>query len=169
MIARRYAKALLNLAVLEKSGEAVKEDMAGIRETVKQRQYLDFLSDRTVPKKDKMKIFDECRPLTKNFLTLVIESKKERQLQLMAVEYIKLINRKLNMEDVEVMTKTQLSDKEKEKLKHAVEKHLDKKVHISYSVDKGIIGGISMKYGSNILDGTVPGILMRLLEELTVA
>jgi len=167
MIANRYAKALLNLALKEGAGENVKQDMLGIRSLLEQRSYMEFMNNRMILPKDKISIFEECHPLTRDFIQLVIKSKREHYLHLMALEYIKQVNKALNVEDVEVSLKSILKEKDKLKLSEAIAKKLKKKVNINYVQDKTIIGGVKMKYGNKTIDGTVSGVLLRFYETLT--
>jgi len=168
MIARRFAKALVNIAMAENLALRVKKDMVGILELTRQKKYYRFLTDRMVLDKDKAAIFETLTPSTRDFLRLVIKSRREHYLQLMALEYIKMINQKLDTEDVEVATKTPLTATEKQRITIATEKLINKKhVNIGFIVDKAILGGVRIKYGNKTIDGTVSGILLKFLETLT--
>ncbi len=77
-----------------------------------------------------------------------------------------LLNEELNQVDVEVSTKIPLTNGEKTRLRETLEKRLGKKVNLTFLIDKGIIGGIRLRHGDNILDGTVNSQLNEMFERM---
>jgi len=68
--------------------------------------------------------------------------------------------------DVEVMSAYALSKEEQKKFASILEKQLDKKVHITTSIDKSLIGGFLAKAGDTVIDGSIKGQLQQLAKKL---
>jgi len=68
--------------------------------------------------------------------------------------------------DVDVMSAYALSKEEQKKFASKLEKKLDKKVHITTSVDKSLIGGFLAKAGDTVIDGSIKGQLQQLAKKL---
>lgn len=56
---------------------------------------------------------------------------------------------------VEVITAVALSDEEKDKLKNSIKSFYDRDVVINERIDEDVLGGIKVKIGNDIIDGTV--------------
>ena len=67
---------------------------------------------------------------------------------------------------VKAVTHEKLSDELIGNVKKALEKFFDKNVIIETTVDPSIIGGIKLRIGNTVIDGSVRGSLMRLRETL---
>jgi len=167
MIARRYAKALLRLALKEGSEHAVKNDIVKIGELSTKKRYFEFFTDRLIKASEKLGMLGGMQPLTKDFLKLVIMNRRERYLGLISREYVMLLNKKENVEDVGVSSKVPLSFEQKTMLKIKLEKRLGKKINISFGLDRKMIGGICVRYSDRVIDGTVSGQLKRILSSMT--
>jgi F-type H+-transporting ATPase subunit delta len=68
--------------------------------------------------------------------------------------------------DVEVISAYALSKDEQKKFATMLEKKLDKKVHITSSIDKTLIGGFLAKAGDKVIDGSIRGQLQQLAKKL---
>jgi F-type H+-transporting ATPase subunit delta len=68
--------------------------------------------------------------------------------------------------DVEVISAYALSKEGQKKFTTMLEKQLDKKVHITTSIDKSLIGGFLAKAGDKVIDGSIKGRLQQLAKKL---
>ncbi len=68
--------------------------------------------------------------------------------------------------DVEVMSAYALSKEEQKKFATTLEKKLNKKAHITTSIDKSLIGGFLAKAGDTVIDGSIKGQLQQLAKKL---
>ncbi len=68
--------------------------------------------------------------------------------------------------DVKVTTAYPLTEEDQEKLISALEKHLGKKVHLQVDQDRGLIGGVIIRAGDKVIDGSVRGRLERMAKRL---
>ena len=145
----------------------MREDFENIRRITREKKACDYLANRSVSKEEKMDVFLGCHPLTKSFLSMVIDSKRERELYEISRQYMDMLNTRLGEADVEVFSKVALSAAEKARLKENLEERLKKKANMVFRTDKSIIGGLIVKYGGTVLDGTVNAQLTDMLAMMT--
>ncbi|QNI04617.1 F0F1 ATP synthase subunit delta [Halomonas sp. SH5A2] len=69
--------------------------------------------------------------------------------------------------EVTVISAYKLDSKQKTKLSNALKKRLNRKISITTQVDKTLIGGVILRAGDTVIDGSVRGRLNRLSEALT--
>lgn len=92
-----------------------------------------------------------------NFLYILIDKKRERNFFEIVEEYEKLYNEHENIVKVLAITATKMDEKALGKLKVNLETKLNKKVEISNRIDNSVLGGVLLKVGDKIIDGTIVG------------
>jgi len=167
MIARRYARALIELSIKEKASDAVRKEIVALGSMMRRKKYFRFFTDRLVKSSEKLEALASLSPLTRDFMRLVIANKREEYIDLISREYVELLNQRENVVDGIVSSRVLLSAGQKMRIKDKLEKKTAKKVNLSYRTDKKIIGGLRIQYGSKVIDGTVSGMLGDLLSQLT--
>ena len=68
--------------------------------------------------------------------------------------------------DVELISAESLDDAQQETLAKALGARLQREVNISVSVDSGLIGGVVVRAGDMVIDGSIRGRLNKLSEVL---
>ncbi len=68
--------------------------------------------------------------------------------------------------DVDVATAYAFSKEEKQRFTSTLEKTLSKKVHMNVTVDKSLIGGVVVRAGDRVIDGSIKGQLQQLAKRL---
>ena len=63
---------------------------------------------------------------------------------------------------VKVSSAFKLEKKEMEFIRNLLESKLDKKVELEHSVDESLLGGVVVKYDSNLIDCSLQGVLDRI-------
>jgi F-type H+-transporting ATPase subunit delta len=167
VIARRYARALLELSYKENNSGSVRKEMAAIGGLMRQKKYFKFFTNRLVHAGEKLGALASLSPLTRDFLRLVIANKREEYLYLISKEYIDLLNKRNNVIDVSVSSKVPMTAGQRTKLRRKLERSLLKKININFMTDRKIIGGFCVRYGDSVIDGTVSGLLNGYLRRLT--
>jgi F-type H+-transporting ATPase subunit delta len=167
MIARRYARALLSSALKEGNAEAVKKELSALAGLLKQKKYFNFFTSRSVQPDEKLEMFSSFSPLMKAFLKLVIENKREEDICLISREYAELLNIRNNVMEATVSSNMPLTEEQMATIKRKLARSTGKKIEISFKANKSIIGGVKIKYGSKVMDGTVSGMLNGYLSQLT--
>ncbi len=68
--------------------------------------------------------------------------------------------------DVDVLTAFSFSDEQQKQIAESLEKTLNKKVHINVAIDKSLIGGVLIRAGDRVIDGSIKGQLQQLAKRL---
>lgn len=68
--------------------------------------------------------------------------------------------------EVEVTSAYTLTKEDKQSLTGSLEKKLSKKVHMNVTVDKSLIGGVLVRAGDQVIDGSIKGQLQQLAKRL---
>lgn len=105
-------------------------------------------------------------PLTRNFLSVVLEHGRMGILSELIEGYETLLHERLGIAVAEVTSARALDDLEKEQIQRALRARTGKQVRVSYAQDASLIAGVVARIGSTIYDGSVRGQLDRLRAEL---
>lgn len=68
--------------------------------------------------------------------------------------------------DVELTTAFELSSEQEQKLAQALQTKLERSVNLQSSVDKSLLGGVLVRAGDTVIDGSIRGRLAKLAETL---
>jgi F-type H+-transporting ATPase subunit delta len=171
---RMYARALFEAARDEGRLEQVAEDLAALAEAVEEIPELRaFVRNPEVEPAAKGAVLDEIASgadeLVRNFLHLVAQKGRASELPEMNAELEALVAREQNRLTLELTTAYELSDAEAASIVKTIEAASGRTVEATRSVDSSLIGGIVLKVGSFLADGSVRGRLERLRQELSTS
>lgn len=172
-IAQKYSLALFELAKSQNKLLDYKSELEVVLDVFKSYRDLRrfFYHPRVLPEDKKkviMEVFStEVSPHIGNFLKLLVDKRREFYLELIIKEFIKMVNDAEDILEVEVISAVALSDKLKNKLKSRLDKILDNKIIIDEKVDPSIIGGLVLKIGDRVIDGSIKHDLDSLREKVT--
>ncbi|MEQ1528341.1 MAG: F0F1 ATP synthase subunit delta [Methylococcales bacterium] len=101
-----------------------------------------------------------------NFLKLIVQNKR-----LTLVSYIAKLFEAYKAEDegyvdVEVVSAFEFSEEDKVGLTSTLEKTLNKKIHMNVAVDESLIGGVLVRAGDRVIDGSIRGQLQQMQKTL---
>ena len=165
---RMYARALFQAARDEGRLEPVASDLADLAVALDEVPELrSFLRNPEVEPAGKAEVLREIAAgadeLVRNF---VAEKGRAGELAEMNRELEALVAREQNRLAVELTTAHELSDEDAKAIVGAIEKASGRTVEATRTVDPDLIGGIVLKVGSFLADGSVRGRLERLRREL---
>lgn len=152
-----YATALFELSSDEKTNEDLKEISAVF---LNNADYVELLSTPTLPKKERLDLLkvalgDRFSPILTDFVLLMCEKGVLSELALCQKEYEKLYKESVKETIAYVCSAVVLSEEEKSKLKTRLEKISGYKVTLECSVDKKLMGGITVEIDGKFYDGSV--------------
>lgn len=171
-VGSRYAEALYSIAEANGTVDKVEEEIKAISELVnanKELQKILYHPRITAQdKKDLLKsILDgKVSDITANFLYLLVDRQREAFLGDIVEFFTDLANKARNIAQAEVSSAVELSKDEKKKLAEVLGKITGKKVQTIYSVDASLIGGVVIRIGDKVIDGSVRTRLANLREHL---
>lgn len=170
-IARRYAKALFDAATGEKSIDTVWHELSGFVETLaKENRLKDLWFAPRLPEAEKKEIirrfFPELSKLIFNFLSLLVDKRREKIIDVCAVEYEKLMREFYNQVFVEVKTAVPMSEAVEEELRRRLADTLGKRIELMISHEPSLLGGMVLKIGDSVVDGSIRTKLEAIHEDL---
>ena len=167
---KRYAQAIFDLAVEKDRIDEWAGDLAAISEAVKEDELRAFLQHAKVPLSSKMLVinqaFSTADATIQNLVSLLISRGLTDRIGQVEEWYLRLLNQRRGREDVEVWSAVDLDDGEKDRVKEFLEQLLQKDVELHAQVDPGILGGLVMRVGDKLIDGSARTRLERMGRQL---
>jgi len=169
---RRYASSLLTAAVEGNFLDQIVQELEVIREVLHNSHDLVCVLRSPVIKGDKkIKILQDVFGNSvgeKMFLFLRLVTKKKRAGQLPEIisEFQALLDERQGVVNADIVSAVALSDEESAALVSRLESYTGKRVRARLSVNEAFIGGVSVKIGDTIFDGTISHQLTKLKETL---
>ena len=172
-VARRYAKALIDLArrdgIVAEIAEQLRQhrdlfrDNANLQLTLnnpgvaveRKRRVLHAILDRTQP-----------GPLVRRFILLLLDKDRLDQFDWICIHYERMANEYLGRLTAHVTTAIELDTDQYQAVKEKVATATRKDVHLEIHVDPAILGGMIVRINHTVLDGSLQGQLERLRQEL---
>jgi F-type H+-transporting ATPase subunit delta len=170
--ARRYAEAVFEIAQRDGTVEQWLSQLDIAAASVSNAAVVRRLEDPSVPFHQRHEVFrglfdgQMLDPLN-NLMGIVL---RRRMLQIVpgiAREYRRLYNRQAGIVEATATSAAQLEPDEVAALRERLEKMTSKKIELSLAVDPALLGGIQVRMGDLLLDGSVRGRLERLRERIT--
>ncbi len=173
-VARRYAQALYEEAVKEKRLERIDEDMTMIRETLEgSRELVIFFESPIIARQKKHDVVKalfakRVHASTMDFLSLLIEKKREDLFPDVAVAYQALRDEQLGIVAARARVAYPLSDAEQAQLAKALEQMAGTRIRLSIEQDATLVGGLVVRIGDTVYDGSVRNQLATLRERMEI-
>lgn len=166
-VARRYARALFGAAASAGVLQKVSEDLAELdRATVDNAELRAFLYSPLHARGNKSaaleKLFAGHHPLTLRLLALMVEKRREEHLGLVHLEYDRLFRESQGMIEAVVQSARPLPPEQRTALIAQIERQTSRRVTATEEVDPSLVGGVLVRIGESVMDGTVSGDLRRL-------
>ena len=100
------------------------------------------------------------------FLKLIARKKRAGLLPEIIDEFQVLLDEKRGIINVDISSAVKLSDEQSSELVNRLEVYTGKKIRPRMSLDEGLIGGVSVKIGDTIFDGSISHQLQRFRQAL---
>jgi F-type H+-transporting ATPase subunit delta len=168
-LAGRYATALFDLADQEKALDAIAGDLRLIGAMIEDSADLKRLIRSPVLSRDAqgaaMKALlerAEIGPITRNFVGLVARNRRLFALPGMIAGYLQLLADRRGEIRAEVTAAQEMSPTQVAAINDQLKRAVGSKVAVEIRVDPAIIGGLVVKVGSRMVDGSLRSKLQRL-------
>ena len=174
-IARRYAKALFELQDPPGIGPTAKALRLLAEAFTASREFRALLLSPVFTREQKAAVVAQlaakaaCPPITGRFLTYVVRKNRIAFIREISDAFSKLADQVSNRKVVQIMAARPLAEDQKAAIRSRLEQVTRSQVDLAVHVDPGVIGGLEIRIGSTVYDGTVRGQLSRLRSALTKA
>jgi len=170
-IAKRYAKALFEIARGEEKIEAIYSELKSFSSVLEENENLrEFFANPIFDQFDKKVVITEILEkisvsvITSNFLKLLVDKKRIDILDEIEVCYEKYMDDALNKARVSLKTAFPLSDALSEKIQKQLESLTGKNVEMIIDEDPSLLGGVVIGIGDTLYDGSVKAQLRSIRE-----
>lgn len=158
---RRYALALYEACIEAENVELVLQQLKEIvNEMDSNKDFLKVIKNPQISKMNKKRIFRELFETSiehelMNFLLLTIDKERILYLKEKYEQFRQIYLAANNIITAEVKSAIPLSNIERENLKIILEKKYNKIVMIKQKIDESLIGGVIIRIGDEIIDGSI--------------
>lgn len=173
----RYARAYAEVVVKHKhhieKAVAEIEQMAVLMSS--SRELRNLLANPAVSREQKLKLLDaiiarmDAGKLLRNFLAVLIDHRRIGNIGELVELFKQELDRRMGIAEAKVSSVRELTSAEKRSLEQELAEITGKTVRATYSQDASLLGGVMVRVGSTIYDGSVHGRLQRMRQELASA
>ncbi|QIZ05779.1 F0F1 ATP synthase subunit delta [Priestia megaterium] len=172
MVAKRYALALFQIAKETGALGVIEEELRVVKEVVQYNPELkNILNSSKLSIEEKKEIikssFATVNVNVLNTILILIDRHREDQIVDVANEFLELANDEMGIAEAQVYSTRELTDAEREAISSVFAAKVGKKsLKIENIVDSNLLGGIRLRIGNRIYDGSLRGKLDRLERKL---
>jgi F-type H+-transporting ATPase subunit delta len=167
-IAKPYAQALYDAAAEQNALDRIVGDANQVVDLAQESEdFEQFLTNPILSPQFKSEMFQQLlseavHPLTLNFLLLLASKQRERFLVAILQAFLKLVDLKAGRVVAQVTSAVPLSDAQQNSLVKQLSDYSGAEVRLDLSEDTAIKGGIIVRLGDTVFDGSVATQLQRL-------
>lgn len=169
--ARRYARAIFELAHDEGNVEAWGRRLAQVREVLSDPEVARVLTNPTIATEQRMALVSDLFDggEATNLAKLLIESDRVRDVEAIDEEFQRLADEAAGRVRATVTTAVELSSQDRDRVAEELSRRLGKEIHLDVLVDPGILGGLKLQYGDRLVDASVATRLQQLRRRLAAS
>ncbi|SCY87440.1 F0F1 ATP synthase subunit delta [Alkaliphilus peptidifermentans] len=173
LVAKRYAYALYEVGLEDNRIQPLKEELQFVADCIKEySQLADLLGSPLIQQKDKKEILSQCfKDRVSNevlsFLYILIDKRRQNYIHQITEEYVMLANKSKNMVAATAVTAIPMKEEDLLKLQVKLSMSSGKNVNLINEIDSEVIGGILIKMGDKVIDGTIKNRLGQMKEQLS--
>jgi F-type H+-transporting ATPase subunit delta len=170
--ARRYAEAAFEIAERDGATDQWLSQLSRVGQALSDGDLVRALEDPAVPLEKRSSALrqalgPDALPPVRNLLELVLRRRRLEEVPRIATEFRRLYNRRAGIVEATAISAAPLSDTDVAELRRRLVDIAGSQVDLSLEVDPALIGGIAVRIGDRLIDGSVRGRLERLRNRLT--
>jgi len=158
----QYANALADVALQQGAAEPVLKQLSDFVEAYAASAELrNLLANPAVTGKEKHAVAEKlsarlgASKILRNFLFLLIDHRRTLMIPELAEAFKAVIRERESIAEAQVASAVELSDAQKKSLGRSLEKKTGKKIEAKFTVDKALLGGVVVRIGDTVYDGSV--------------
>jgi F-type H+-transporting ATPase subunit delta len=167
---RRYAEAAFEIATRDGSIETWRKDLDAAATELTEAGLLDVLANPALPLEQREvlvgRVYSGLSTPARNLVGLLVRRGRIEQLPRVAEEFRRLDDRRQGIVHATATSALPLSDTEIRALTARLEQMTGGTIALRTEVDESLLGGLVVRVGSRLIDGSVRGRLERLRNQL---
>lgn len=170
-VAKRYAKALYDIGTEQGKSEIFAENLNELAALLNGNQeVVTMLLNQSIQNDDKKKainaLINGMEPMVVNFVDLVVDKNRAASLVAMCASYIELMEEQANIARAEIVSAVPLTEEQVKKIEDKFSGIVGQTVKAETSVDASLIGGVQVRIGDTVYDGSLANQLKKLNDSL---
>ena len=173
-ISTRYAEALAGAVADPKQEDEVRDELASFGELLESHEALHkILTNPAIPFSAKRKVVEELADRMSlgqtvvNLVLILLENARMDQFHQVLEAYRNLLDERRGLVTVDAFSAEEMEVSLRQHLEKTLADLTGKEVKLKYHVDERLIGGLRLRIGSTILDGSIETQLDRMRQRLT--
>ncbi|WCK54346.1 F0F1 ATP synthase subunit delta [Aneurinibacillus sp. Ricciae_BoGa-3] len=174
-VAKRYARALFDVVNEHGTLEATEQELVQINGIIRENtEFENLLTHPKISVDEKKNLINQLfqgkvSDITLNFVNLLIERGREHELGQVTATFTELSNETRGLADAIVTTAKPLTEEEIKQLADSFGQKLNKTLRVTTVVDPTILGGVVVRIGNRLYDGSIKGKLDRFTQQIKQA
>jgi F-type H+-transporting ATPase subunit delta len=169
--ARRYAEAIFEIAERDGTVETWLTQLQTVASAVSDDAVVRGLEDPNVPIERRMSALQGAVgsgmvPQMTNLLGLIVRRRRLEMMPAIAAEFRRLYNKRVGIVEATAVSAAPLDEQELAALRSRLEQMTGGRVELQTRVDASLLGGVQVRLGDVLIDGSVRGRLERLRTRL---
>ena len=171
-IIKKYAQGLYKVALKEENVTQISARLHNIKNILKSVPELNQLFiTRRVQTEDKMVMLknilgDKISGIEMDLIVLLIENGHMLLYGEILKRFDYLLDKKSEITQVQITSSTRLPDDEVQKISLTIENKIQKKLNVNLDIDTSLMGGIKLRVGNTLIDGSVSNRLQKMRDTL---
>jgi F-type H+-transporting ATPase subunit delta len=166
---RRYAEAAFQLATRDDSIETWGRELE-LAAAATDGQLMHVLANPALPLDERLdaanRVLADLSQSVRNLVFLLVRRRRIEQLPRVVAEFIRLDERRQEITHATATSAAPLTDIERKALTARLEQMTGGRIALETDVDAGLLGGLVVRVGDRLIDGSVRGRLERLRNQL---
>lgn len=158
----QYANALADVALQQNAADPVLKQLADFEAAYAESAELrNFLATPAVTAKEKRAVVDKistrlgASKIVRNFLFLIIDHRRTLMIPEVAHAFHTVIRERRGVAEATVTSASDMSEAQKKNLTQSLEKKTGKKIEAKFTIDKALLGGVVVRIGDTVYDGSL--------------
>jgi F-type H+-transporting ATPase subunit delta len=167
--ARRYAQAAFGIARDTGTIATWRAELNDVATVLTESGLAPILSDTRVPIEQRLSMVErtlDVSPMVLNLAKLLVSKGRAAEARAVADAFGRLADDHEGIAHAEVTTAVELAPAQLDAIAQQIGQSLGKQVRVTGTVDPGIVGGVVVRVGDKLVDGSVRTRLKRLRREL---
>jgi len=160
-IAERYSRSIFELAEERNQRDIVFQELLTVHQAMENRpELLSLLESPRITRDEKRSLIEgilgpNSSSLSKDFLNLLVDKNRTELFPFIVEKLQDVIRQKQGIQEAFVITARELHSSIVQLLEKTLEKVTRKKILIQSSVDPALLGGMQIRMGNRLIDGSV--------------
>ena len=172
--ALQYAHALADVVLADKlDTKAIDQQLQDFQSTwTDSRQLREVFQNPSIQLETKLKVLDAMVPRigmmkqVRNFVALLLQNDRIHAVEPIVDNYREEINRRLRISEAEITSVRELNAEERSKIEAKAAALAGLEIRAIYKQDASLLGGVVLRIGDTVYDGSVRGRLEELREKM---